>query len=272
MASAWTLDPLYLAVPIATVVLYAVGQIRLWRQAGAGRGVSIPAATAFWLGVAVLFLALVWPLDAFGEWSLAAHMAQHMLLLAVAPPLLLAGQPWAVAAHALPRTWSRWLHRTGSATHARLLAALVSATLAQGAVMWLWHLPAATTAALDNDGLHVLMHASFLIAGLWFWSSVMRCVRDPRAGAAPAFVALVAVMMLMGLLGALLTFSRRTLYPIYVTRAPELGMDPLIDQQLAGLIMWVPACVPYLLGGLWILGKAFTRNAAADHSDTQRTH
>lgn len=109
-----------------------------------------------------------------------------------------------------------------------------------------------------------------MLVGLWFWSSLARCIRDPRAGAAPAFVALVAVMMQMGLIGALLTFSPRALYPIYVTRAPALGLDPLVDQQLAGLIMWVPACLPYLIGGTWIVGTAFARSARNDSAERDR--
>lgn len=272
LATAWTFDPWFLTAPTVAVVLYAIGLTRLWRRAGVGKGVGIGTALAFALGVGILFLALVWPLDAFGEWSLAAHMTQHMLLLAFAPPLLVAGNLWAVATHALPRDWSRWLHGAGSGVHARLLFALAAATLVQGLVMAVWHLPAATTLALRNDAVHFLMHANFFLVGLWFWSCLLRCIRDSRAGAAPAFVALVAVMMQMGLLGALLTFSRRALYPVYVTRAPALGLDPLVDQQLAGLIMWVPACVPYLIGGLWIVGRALVRTGPRDEGETGPAH
>lgn len=66
-------------------------------------------------------------------------------------------------------------------------------------------------------------------------------------------------MMQMGFLGALLTFSRRPLYPHYAARAPELGLDVLLDQQLAGLVMWVPACLPYLAGAVWLLAREFAR-------------
>ncbi len=261
LATAWSLSPVYLLPPLLLVVFYALGIIRLWRRAGVGRGVGARAVAAFAAGVAFLFLAVVWPLDAYGEWSFGAHMAQHMVLLAFVPPLLLAGQPMAVIAQGLPRDWLRPLHAVGAGAHARLLATLAGATLAHGAVMWLWHLPAATTAALHHEGVHVLMHASFLLAGLWFWSAVFRCVRDPALGVVPALVALVAVMMLMGLLGALLTFAPRVLYPVYIARVHALGIDPLVDQQLAGLIMWVPACLPYLAGALWLLASAFRRSS-----------
>lgn len=266
LATAWSLSPAYLLPPLVAVTLYAVGIVRLWRRAGTGRGVSTVQAAAFATGALMLFLAVVWPLDAFGEWSFAAHMAQHMILLAAVPPLMLAGQPMAVFAQALPRDWLRPLHRVGAATHGRMLAALAMATVAHSAAMWLWHLPSATAAALAHEGIHVLMHASFLVAGLWFWSALWRCVRDTRIGVGAALVALVAVMMQMGLLGALLTFSPRVLYPVYALRAPQLGMDALVDQQLAGLIMWVPACLPYLVGAIGLLAGAFAheRNHSAE--------
>ncbi|OHE86568.1 MAG: hypothetical protein A2579_02995 [Lysobacterales bacterium RIFOXYD1_FULL_69_11] len=72
-------------------------------------------------------------------------------------------------------------------------------------------------------------------------------------------MAIVAVMMQMGFIGALLVFSRRALYPVYAERAPLLGLDVLADQQLAGLVMWVPACVPYLVGGVWLMWRGLQR-------------
>jgi len=261
LATAWSLSLAYLLPPVVLVVLYTLGIVRLWRRAGIGRGVGAASVWAFAAGTAFLFLAVVWPLDAYGEWSFGAHMAQHMVLLAFVPPLLLAGRPLAVIAHAMPRGWLRPLHAAGSMAHTRLIAMLAGATLAHSAVMWLWHLPAATTAALHHEGIHVLMHASFLLAGIWFWSALIRCVREPTVGVMPALVALVALMMQMGLLGALLTFAPRVLYPVYIDRATALGLDPLVDQQLAGLIMWVPACLPYLIGALWLLVSAFRRES-----------
>ena len=259
LADAWSLSP-SLLLPLAVLaVLYMVGLARLWRRAGTGRGIAPRAAVAFASGVLVLLLATTWPLDALGEWSLGAHMAQHMLLLAVVPPLLLAGRPFAAAAHALPRTWAIRLHATTSRAMAAAGRALVPASIAHGLVMWCWHLPVATELALANDGVHWLMHASFLAAGLWFWAALWQRIRAPDAGAGAGVLALVAVMMQMGFLGALLTFATRPLYPVYVLRAPQLGLDPLVDQQIAGLLMWVPSCVPYLAGALWLLWHGFAR-------------
>lgn len=256
LATAWRLSPLVIAPLSLLVILYAGGATRLWLRARARDGRALREAAAFAAGTASLFLATVWPLDALGEWSLAAHMAQHMILLALVPPLLMAAQPRATIAHALPGTLSKHLHRAGRGAVSAGLGALALATIAHIGVMWAWHLPAATTAALDSDPLHWVMHASFLLAGMWFWYALWHRLREPQLGVTPALIAIVAVMMQMGVLGALLTFSARPLYPVYVERAPALGLDVLADQQLAGLVMWVPACLPYVIGGLWLAARA----------------
>ncbi|MCK9487964.1 MAG: cytochrome c oxidase assembly protein [Xanthomonadales bacterium] len=267
LAQAWTLSPLLLP-PALLLVLYVAGLARLWRQAGVGRGIARWEAAAFLAGAAVFFLATAWPLDAFGAWSLAAHMGQHMLLLAVAPPLLLAGRPLAGIAHALPRAGSRTLHAWTAPAHRWLAARLGLATLAHAGVLVLWHVPAAIAVALSNPLLHFAMHLAFVLAGLWFWIAVWQRIREPDTGVAAGLVALVTVTVVMGFTGALLTFSPRVLYPAYALRAPLLGLDPLADQQLAGLLMWVPSCLPYLAGGLWLLLHGFQR-LQRSHGDAE---
>ena len=260
LSTAWTWSPLVLAPLALFAALYCRGLWRLWAGGHAGRGISRAEALAAAAGLLALLLATVWPFDALGDWSLAAHMAQHMLLLAVAPPLLLAARPRAVLAAALAPGWSRRLHRIADACTVPALASLAAATLANVLVMWGWHLPAALALALDSEPVHWLMHGSFLLAGLWLWSLLWQRLRDDGSGGALAgTVAIVVVMMQMGFLGALLTFSRRALYPHYAERAPQLGLDVLADQQLAGLVMWVPACLPYLAGAAWLLAREFGR-------------
>lgn len=269
LATAVTLDP-WLALPLAAAaLLYARGLRALWRGARAGAGVPVCAATAFGTGIALLAVAFIWPLDALGEWSLAAHMAQHMLLVAGAAPLLVAGRPGPVLLAALPTTWAR---RAGRAARlvaasgiARRLSGAGFATLLQVIVVWGWHAPVAMQAALRDDAVHYAMHASFVVAGLLFWHAVFSAVRDPRSGIAPAAAALAATMLQMGLLGALLTFGLTSRYPFYADRAVLLGLTPLEDQQLAGLIMWVPGAVPYLLGALVVAGAWLRRSARFDH-------
>ncbi|GGK13619.1 cytochrome c oxidase assembly protein [Luteimonas terricola] len=259
LATAWTPSP-WLLLPLAAwTLLYAAGLRRLWGRAGIGAGVGTKGVATAAAGVLVLLLSTTWPLDAYGEWSLAAHIAQHMLLLAFVPPMLLAGQPLVVAAHALPARMAGRLHRALGAATSRAATALTAASVAHGAVLWTWHLPVATTAALESDPVHWAMHGSFLAAGLWLWAAMWRRIRDPHVGAGAGVVAMVAVMMQMGFLGALLTFAARPLYPVHAERAPQLGLDVMADQQLAGVLMWVPSCIPYLAGAMWLLWHGFAR-------------
>ncbi len=258
LASPWAAPGWWLLAPALLLALYLAGLYRLWR-ATPGRGIAPLEAAGFLSGVLVLAFILGGPLNAYASWSLAAHMAQHMLLLAVVPPLLLAGRPWAAVACALPRPLASGLHRLLHPATSMLASALAPATLAHAAVMVLWHMPDALQAALASPRLHEVMHTSFLAAGLWFWTALWRRIRETTAGPAPGVVATVALMMVMGFLGALLTFSPRTLYPLYAFRSPEVGLEPLADQQLAGLLMWVPSCLPYLAGALWLTWRGLDR-------------
>jgi putative membrane protein len=254
LSTAVTLDPLLLVPLLAAMCLHALGIMRLRRRSA--QAVGSMALSMVVLGWCALLLALVWPLDAYGEWSLAAHMAQHMLLMAVAPPLLLLALPPAAVLHAMPTSLVRaapglWRGIASPRWGGGIF--LTIATLLQIVVMWLWHWPPVMQAALVSDPLHYLMHASFLASGLLFWWCLLLSIRAPSPGYASGATAVVAVMMQMGLMGGLLTFSRRVLYPFYDGRVDQLGLSALEDQQLAGLIMWVPAAVPYLVGGLWLL-------------------
>lgn len=186
LAEAWTLSPLVLVPLLLFAGLYGRGLWRLWAGGHAGRGISRPQALAAAAGVLALLLATVWPFDALGDWSLAAHMAQHMLLLAVAPPLLLAARPRAALAAALPAAGARALHAVARACAVPMLRSLAAATLANVAVMWGWHLPAALALALASEPVHWLMHGSFLGAGLWLWTLLWQRLRDDASGGALA--------------------------------------------------------------------------------------
>lgn len=263
MATAWSLSPAVPALLLA-VALYAAGLWRLWGGGHAGRGIGMGEAAMCFAGMAVLALAMVWPVDAYGAWLLSAHMGQHMMLLALAPPLLLAGRPMAAMAAALPPAWSRAIHGTMRSLTPAFGRTLALATLANVMVMWAWHAPAALALVMRSEPAHWLMHGSFLLAGLWFWTLLWGRMRDDAAGALPGAVCIIVVMMQMGFIGALLTFSPRVLYPVYADRAAELGMTAFDDQQLAGLIMWVPSCLPYLVGALWLLARGLRRLAHRD--------
>ncbi len=206
---------------------------------------------AFLAGLLALFVALASPLDAFASLLLQAHMAQHVLLIGVAPPLLLLGAPPLPLLLGLPAGFAKsglgpflaWpaLRRLGRAL-GHPLAGLAALTLAS----WAWHVPAAYELALRAPGWHAVEHASFVAAGLLFWWPVLE--PPPSLPQWPRW-ALVPYLLFADvqntLLAALLVFSERVLYPSYA-QVPQLGgSSALEDQAAAGVLMWVPMSIAY---------------------------
>jgi putative membrane protein len=174
-----------------------------------------------------LFLALFWPLAPLAHDNLAAHMAQHMLLIGVAAPLIAASRP------VLP-----FLKGRGALARPVLaLARPASAFVLHGAAIWLGHAPAALEWSLDSHAVHAAQHLAFVATAALFWWSLLA---RGRRGAGESALWTLATLIHTGLLGALLTFAPRPLYPSY-------GFE---DQQLAGLVMWIPGGLCYLAAGL----------------------
>lgn len=251
----WEWDPWVVAPLAVSFVLYTVGLTRLWARAGIGRGVSAWQACAFASGWLVLLGALISPLHEYGEHLFYAHMIEHELLMTVAAPLLAVSRPLSVLLHALPRRGRSILT---AAAHAGVIRAMwrwamfpLNATVLHAAAIWAWHIPVLLDGTLVSEGLHRLQHVSFLGTALIFWWAIVRRpARDYGAGALHVF----ATMVHTSLLGALLTLAPHVLYPRQTMDAPLFGLSPLDDQQLAGLIMWVPGGALYLVAGLFFAG------------------
>lgn len=205
-------------------------------------------AVCFFAGLGTLVLALVWPLDALSERSFAAHMGQHMLLIALAPPLLALGAPLAPLHRAL--AYVPWQRLTRPSAAFALHAAIV----------WAWHAPGPFQAALRSDAWHMLEHLSMLFSALLFWWSLLYAARARAGGYGVSTVLLLLTMMHTGLLGALLTFAPQPLYPAYGDGPAAFALTPLEDQQLAGLIMWVTGGIFYLVAGV-ALAAVWLRDA-----------
>ena len=253
--TAWTWEPAQLALLAITAALYTLGTRALWRRAGVGAGVSRGEVAAFALGWLALFVALVSPVHAMGEVLLTAHMAQHELLMAVAAPLLVLGRPLVPALWAVPQPLRRTAGTLAKRPALSALWAWLSqpgpATAVHAVALWAWHVPALYSAALRSEPLHALQHASFFGTGLLFWWAVLG-PRARRANAGVGVFALFVTMMHTGALGALLAVSGTPWYPWYIRTAGAWGLTALEDQQLAGLVMWVPAGLSYLLAALWL--------------------
>ena len=252
--SAWSLEPAVLAGLAVTALLYARGMSRLRARRSRRLGARRLEAVAFWAGWGTLAFALVSPLHPLGEALLSAHMAQHELIMALAAPLLVLGRPLVVTLWGLSprarRVVGRWVSALRPAW--RALSRIEVAWLLHALAIVGWHLPGLYQRTLDSALIHSLQHSSFLLTALLFWWSVLPgAVLRGRHGA--AILSLFATMVYTGGLGALLTLGRAGWYPAYGEAAPLWGLTPLEDQQLAGLIMWVPGGLSYLLATGWLV-------------------
>jgi len=196
---------------------------------------------SFGAALAVLFLALNGPLHNLSDTYLfSAHMAQHLLLTLVFPPLLLYGTPAHVVRPLLRPRWVMAVARVAT----RPLAAGIIFT----APIVIWHTPALYQAALRHHNLHILQHLVFLTTAVLMWWPVLSPVPElPRAQHLIQMLYLFLLGIPMSVTGALITLSDSVLYPFYVAAPPPRvgGLSPLADQQIGGLLMWV-------LGGLML--------------------
>jgi putative membrane protein len=247
--SSWTWDPLVLLSLLFFGSNYTLGVRRLWRRAGVGHGVRRREAACFTGGLAAIFIALDSPLDAMSLNLVSAHMVQHLMLIVAAAPLLALGRPHTALLWALRRNErrvvGRWWRRSAVCRPLwRLVTAPLVVLVLHTAALWIWHLPPLYQAAVLHSGVHALEHVSFLATALLLWWTIVH----PGKWGHGAGVLLVFVTGMQSVaLGVLFTFSQAPWYPVYGGRAAAWGLTPLADQQLAGVIMWVPTGVIYLV-------------------------
>jgi putative membrane protein len=219
-----------------------------YRAVTKGSGSS---AASFLIGVLLLLLALASPIDTLADsYLFSAHVVQHFLLALIIPPLWLLGTPRPLTESALRVPPIRRVEQA-------LAHPPVAWTLGVGAMI-AWHLPPLFNAALANPALHIFQHLSFLITGVIFWWPVLAPVEEQRMAPLHSIAYLFSACVCCSLLGALLTFIPPGAYPAYLNPDDRLGilrlvrtgwgLDPKTDQQLGGLLMWVPGCFVYLSG------------------------
>ncbi len=253
-----------LAPLLALHFLYGRGVFATWRRTGTRAGLGMRHALAFAAGEAVLVVALASPLEGVAGTLFSAHMLQHVLLIAVAPPLLLAGRPEVAILWGLGNSGRRLAKAPVVRAAFRFWhagARPLPAAALHGAVVGAWHIPAAFDAALDSPILHDLEHLGFFGSALLFWRALQTASREARTAAVGALAALLT-MIYGGLLGALISFAPRPLYDRYVWTG-LWGLSPLEDQQIAGLIMWVPTGSIYLAAGLLLAARVLQPPPAA---------
>ena len=243
------------ALLVAGGLIYAVGVAALWSRAGTRRGLRAADAALFVAGWSVLAASLSAPVDAWSDSSFALHMVQHEAMMVVAAPLIVLGRPleawtWALRAGFGPASlrWSR-------SRAMRALSATLGGSLAAWALhaiaLWGWHIPPLFRAALAHPCLHLAQHACFFGTAIIYWSSAL--TGRERAASAGSMASLFTTMLHTSALGALLTFAPVAWYASGNDRV--LGLTALEDQQLGGLIMWVPGGLAYLVGGLALVNR-----------------
>lgn len=242
--TAWGGDPVAVAGLLVAWWLY--------RRGLAGRRTR-RQSLAFGSGLLAVAVAVLSPLDALAGSLASAHMVQHLLLVLVAAPLLAVSRPLETMWRGVPVGTRRWVgrrRRAAGLTPAALRRVPLPgvAWLAHVATVWAWHAAGPYQAALRNDLVHGLEHGSFLVTGAIFWWVALRAL---DRGAAVLFVFTAALQGTV--LAALLTFASAPWYPAYGQSAPAWGLAPLADQQLAGVLMWVPGGLVYAAAGLGLV-------------------
>ena len=237
------MEPWVAACLLVSALLYVAGLRTLWRRAGVARGVTWKQAAMFASGWLTLVAALGGPIEAWSGPSFAAHMVQHELMMLVAAPLLAASCPLGVFAWALPAGIRRKLRALTSRdwlrTSWRWLTSPLWATALSIGVLWVWHAPRLFDLAVVHRGWHAAQHASFFVTSLAFWWA-LRPSRSPGSAAGCAVACLFVAMIVTGALGGLLAFSGTPWYAAYADEASPFGWTPLEDQQMGGLVMWIP--------------------------------
>ncbi|HEX5830239.1 MAG TPA: cytochrome c oxidase assembly protein [Gemmatimonadaceae bacterium] len=258
--TSWSFEPVVLLGLVVLAGGYALGVRRLWRRAGRGRGIARWRVRAFAAGVLALVVALVSPLDALGLSLFSGHMVQHLALMLVAAPLLVAGLPERAFLHAIPRpmahAFGRGWHRLGLRRLGRAVVHPVSVGAMHAAAIWAWHVPRLYDTAIHFERWHAAEHASFLVTAALFWALLDQPGRRARLAALPAMLLVFVTAMQSTVLGALLTLSSHPWYSAHLPFTAAWGLTPLEDQQLAGVLMWVPAGTFYLPALVWVLWRA----------------
>ena len=254
--SGWSWPPVVVAALALTAVLYTIGTVRMVRRSAKPK-LHAPAIAFFMAGWLSLLIALDSPLHEIGEQLFWVHMSQHEILMLISAPLLVLGRPLIPFLWALPQRWREGMAGIGRDRTFRLTWAMfsspISAWLISALGLWVWHLPWLFDKTLQNDWIHAAQHTTFLLTALLFWWPLTNPA--PRFGYGAAIIYVFTTALHTSILGALLTFAPRPWYSPYIATAPLWHWTALEDQQVGGLIMWIPAGTLLVAVGLWLVVK-----------------
>jgi cytochrome c oxidase assembly factor CtaG len=258
----WSVEP-GVVIPLAlTAVLYARGIIEFSRRATRTGAVVQREMLFVAAGFFVFTAALISPIHAAGGILFSAHMIQHELLMGIAAPLLVLGKPAVPLLFGLPESMRRPVGHAFSHGAIRKvwdnLTRPLAAFVLHAFAIWIWHAPILYDASVANSAVHGAQHISFIVTAILFWWSIFPAGHQVRPRGS-AIIALFLTALHTTLLGALLTVPDAPMYSAYhdaITRA--WGLTALEDQQLGGIIMWVPGGIVYLAAALYLMFKWLT--------------
>ena len=257
--TAWSFDPLVVIGVLVSGGLYWRGWRKLRRKSKATAHVR--EAECFGLGLALLLIALCSPIGTYDQQLFSAHMVEHLLLTIGAPPLLLLGKPLLPVLWGLPDAERRGAALLLAPSNAlaqiggKLAEPRIALTLFVGSFA-VWHVPTFYDAAQGPNVIHYLEHAVFFTTALLFWWPVIHPSGGSRTLSKVAAIAYFSVPMFEStLIGALLTFATRPFYATYALAPRITSLSAVDDQQLAGLIMWIPGGLVYVAAILWLLAS-----------------
>jgi putative membrane protein len=246
--SAWNWNPWVIAICAATIIIYCA------------RHRSLNRLKTGWLlaATAIFFLTLASPIDTLADGYLfSAHMLQHLLLLLIVPPLILLSLTPKTVPDCLQNGRWQWANK--------ILRQPMATWLLGVGGMWIWHAPALCNAAVTNVWIHRLQYVSLLLMGFAFWWPILGPWTRQRLSPLAGIVYLFSACIGCTILGIIITFAPVEVCSIYLHPMDRLGILPLIqdqwgltpakDQQLGGLLMWVPACLIYFSGILGLLAR-----------------
>jgi cytochrome c oxidase assembly factor CtaG len=266
--AAWTFDPWIVVPLLVSGLLYVRGLLNLQQRSAAAsarrwQGLLYGAG---WLSLAG---ALVSPLHWLGERLFTAHMIEHEIIMAVAAPLLVLARPGGTFLWAFPAPTRRVIGRLTRAGVVRgiwlRITRPMTATVLHGVAIWIWHVPAFFDATVTDLLLHRLQHVSFFATAVIFWWSLL-WRSDPAVAAGELFLTMIHT----SILGALMVFAPRVLYGAQTWQAADWGLTPLEDQQLAGLVMWVPVGTVYAGAAIAFVGRWVRRSGDTWKADDAR--
>jgi len=246
LLSRWNLDPILMAVLMVVVVFYALRTEQgPWRRAT----VAPWRRACFYGGWTLGAAAVISPLCALSVSLFSARIGQHMVLEMIVAPLIALGRPSALLAGRREPS-----HGRPMASHAH---GALAASGAFAVALWFWHAPGPYTATFESDAVYWLMHLTAFGTALWLWTALLDSTRD-RLG--DFLAAALATTLQMGFLGAVITFAADPIYRVHWLTTAPWGLTPLQDQQLGGVIMWIPAGAVLLVAIVAVTALAMQRS------------